>query len=224
MTIPIIQLTDVTKDYVTDEITTSVLHGITLEIKKGDFIAITGPSGSGKSTFLNIIGLLDNATTGKYLLNGKNVTSLTEDEQANVRNKEIGFVFQAFNLLKRITVLDNIILPSIYRGIDKNKREEKAKELLKKVGLIEQAYKKPNQLSGGQQQRVAIARALINNPSIILADEPTGNLDTKSGNEIMNIIKDLNKQGNTIIIITHESDIARQAKKIVLIRDGVIVE
>ena len=156
-------------------------------------------------------------------MNDKDVTSLTQDEQAFVRNREIGFVFQAFNLLKRITVLENVILPSIYKGIKKLERESKAKELLKKVGLQEQAYKKPNQLSGGQQQRVAIARALINDPSIILADEPTGNLDTKSGDEIMKILKDLNKQGNTIIIITHEHDIAAQAKRIVQIRDGKVV-
>lgn len=223
MTKPIIELSNITKNYVTDEVVTKVLHGISLTLNKGDFIAITGPSGSGKSTLLNILGLLDNATTGSYYLNGKDVTSLTEDEQAVVRNKEIGFVFQAFNLLKRITVIDNIILPSIYKGTDKSERMQKAKELLKKVGLSEQAYKKPNQLSGGQQQRVAIARALMNNPSIVLADEPTGNLDTKSGNEIMKIIKDLNKQGNTIIIITHESEIANQAKRIVQIKDGMIV-
>ncbi len=223
MTNNIIQLKNITKDYVTDEVTTNVLHGISLEIKKKDFIAITGPSGSGKSTLLNILGLLDNATSGTFLLNDKDVTSLTQDEQAFVRNREIGFVFQAFNLLKRITVLENVILPSIYKGIKKLERESKAKELLKKVGLQEQAYKKPNQLSGGQQQRVAIARALINDPSIILADEPTGNLDTKSGDEIMKILKDLNKQGNTIIIITHEHDIAAQAKRIVQIRDGKVV-
>lgn len=219
----IIQLKNITKDYVTDEVTTKVLFGISLEIKERDFIAITGPSGSGKSTLLNILGLLDNATTGTFLLNGKDVTSLTEDEQALVRNKEIGFVFQSFNLLKRITVLENVILPSIYKGIKKSERESKARHLLNKVGLEEQTHKRPNQLSGGQQQRVAIARALMNNPSIILADEPTGNLDTKSGDEVMKILKDLNKQGNTIIIITHEHDIAVQTKRIVQIRDGKVV-
>lgn len=223
MTKNIIQLKNITKDYITDEVTTKVLFGISLEIKERDFIAITGPSGSGKSTLLNILGLLDNATTGTFLLNGKDVTSLTEDEQATARNKEIGFVFQSFNLLKRITVLENVILPSIYKGMEKSEREGKAKELLKKVGLEEQIHKKPNQLSGGQQQRVAIARALMNNPSIILADEPTGNLDTKSGDEVMKILKDLNKQGNTIIIITHEHDIAVQTKRIVQIRDGKVV-
>lgn len=219
----IIQLKNITKDYVTDEVTTKVLFGISLEIKERDFIAITGPSGSGKSTLLNILGLLDNATTGTFLLNGKDVTSLTEDEQATARNKEIGFVFQSFNLLKRITVLENVILPSIYKGIKKSERESKARHLLNKVGLEEQTHKRPNQLSGGQQQRVAIARALMNNPSIILADEPTGNLDTKSGDEVMKILKDLNKQGNTIIIITHEHDIAVQTKRIVQIRDGKVV-
>jgi putative ABC transport system ATP-binding protein len=223
MRTPIIQLSEITKDYILDEITTKVLHGISVTINKGDFIAITGPSGSGKSTLLNIIGLLDNASFGKYILNGKDVTQLTEDEQARVRNKEIGFVFQAFNLLKRSSVLDNVILPSIYKGMKKSEREVRATDLLNKVGLSEQIYKKPNQLSGGQQQRVAIARALMNNPSIILADEPTGNLDTKSGNEIMEILKDLNKKGNTIIIITHEHDIAAQTKRIIQIKDGKVV-
>ncbi len=223
MRTPIIQLSEITKDYILDEITTKVLHGISVTINKGDFIAITGPSGSGKSTLLNIIGLLDNASFGKYILNGKDVTQLTEDEQARVRNKEIGFVFQAFNLLKRSSVLDNVILPSIYKGMKKSEREVRATDLLNKVGLSEQIYKKPNQLSGGQQQRVAIARALMNNPSIILADEPTGNLDTKSGNEIMEILKNLNKKGNTIIIITHEHDIAAQTKRIIQIKDGKVV-
>lgn len=220
---PIIHLSNIIKDYITDDVTTKVLHGISMTLQKGDFIAITGPSGSGKSTLLNIIGLLDNATSGKYDLNGNDVTKLTDDEQAQFRNKEIGFVFQAFNLLKRISVLENVVLPSIYSGLKKNEREKKAIDLLSKVGLLEQMHKKPNQLSGGQQQRVAIARALMNNPAIILADEPTGNLDTKSGEEIMTILKQLNIQGNTIIMITHEKDIALQAKKIVQIRDGVIV-
>lgn len=223
MTAPIIQLTNITKDYITDEIVTNVLKGISLSLSKADFIAVTGPSGSGKSTLLNIIGLLDNATSGEYILNDKNVTQLTEDEQAKIRNSEIGFIFQSFNLLKRVSVLENVCLPAVYSGLDRQTREKRANELLMNVGLIEQMHKKPNQLSGGQQQRVAIARALMNNPSIILADEPTGNLDTKSGEEIMNILKKLNNQGNTIIMITHEKDIADRAKKIVHIRDGVIV-
>ena len=220
---PVIELTNITKDYVTDEVVTKVLHGISIRINKGDFIAITGPSGSGKSTLLNIIGLLDTATDGKYILNQQDVTKLTEDRQAFIRNKEIGFVFQQFNLLKRISVLENVILPAIYYGTGGKEREEKAMLLLAKVGLSEQMNKKPNQLSGGQQQRVAIARALMNDPAIILADEPTGNLDTKAGNEIMSIMKDLNKQGNTIVMITHEADIARQAQRIITIRDGNVV-
>ena len=217
-----IELINITKDYQIEDIVTPVLKGITLKVKKGDFIAITGASGSGKSTMLNIIGLLDSSTSGKYILNGTDVTNLTEDEMAYSRNKEIGFVFQSFNLLKRMTVIDNVILPSIYAGVEKDKRESRAAELLEKVGLKEQMRKNPNQLSGGQQQRVAIARALMNNPAIILADEPTGNLDTKSGNDVMELIKDLNRQGNTVIIITHEADIAAQTKKIVVMRDGLI--
>lgn len=223
MNTPVITFSKITKDYITDEIVTKVLHGIDLMIHKGDFIAITGPSGSGKSTMLNIVGLLDTASSGTYTLNEKDVTKLTEDEQAVIRNKEIGFVFQQFNLLKRISVLENVILPAIYYGMKRTEREMKAIELLTKVGLGEHIHKKPNQLSGGQQQRVAIARALMNNPAIILADEPTGNLDTKSGEEIMEILKELNTQGNTIVMITHEHDIARQAKKIVKIRDGKIM-
>jgi putative ABC transport system ATP-binding protein len=219
----VISLTNIIKNYVTDEVVTRVLFGISLNIKHGEFVAITGPSGSGKSTLLNIIGLLDNATSGTYILNNQDVTQLTENQQARIRNKEIGFVFQQFNLLKRISVLENVILPAIYSGMSKSERQARAIELLTKVGLAEQMYKRPNQLSGGQQQRVAIARALMNRPAIILADEPTGNLDTKAGNEIMAILKDLNKQGNTIIMITHEKDIAEQAKRTVLIRDGMII-
>jgi putative ABC transport system ATP-binding protein len=221
-TTSVIQLSRVTKDYVSDEVVTKVLHGIDLTIKKGEFIAITGPSGSGKSTLLNLIGLLDTATTGTYILNGHDVTKLTEDEQSDIRNREIGFVFQSFNLLKRISILENVILPAIYTGTKKNEREAKALELLTEVGLAEHARKKPNQLSGGQQQRVAIARALMNNPAIILADEPTGNLDTTSGNEIMHLLKSLNKKGNTVVLITHEQDIASQAKRIITVKDGLI--
>jgi putative ABC transport system ATP-binding protein len=219
----VIQFSEITKEYISDEVVTKVLYGVTFSVKSGEFIAITGPSGSGKSTLLNIIGLLDTATTGQYHLNEKDVTKLSEDEQAAIRNHEIGFVFQQFNLLKRITVLENVILPAIYAGSPELVRVERAKSLLTSVGLGEQMYKKPNQLSGGQQQRVAIARALMNNPSLILADEPTGNLDTRSGDEVMLILKELNKQGNTIIMITHEQDIARQAQRTIHIRDGRIV-
>jgi putative ABC transport system ATP-binding protein len=217
-----IQLTDISKDYVTDEITTKVLHAINLEVKKGEFVAITGPSGSGKSTLLNILGLLDSPSQGTYVLNGNDVTKLTEDQQADIRSREIGFVFQSFNLLKRISVLENVVLPAIYSGTDEKVRTERAIELLTLVGLESQVYKKPNQLSGGQQQRVAIARALINDPAIILADEPTGNLDTKSGNDIMAILKKLNQEGNTIIMITHSLELAAQAGSIVHIKDGVL--
>lgn len=219
-----IQLKDISKDYITDEITTKVLHEINLSAKIGEFIAITGPSGSGKSTLLNILGLLDTATTGTYLLNGNNVTKLTEDQQADIRNREIGFVFQSFNLLKRISVLENVMLPAIYNGTPLKVRAQRATELLTQVGLGDQIHKKPNQLSGGQQQRVAIARALINDPAIILADEPTGNLDTKSGNDVMTILKHLNEGGNTIIMITHSVEIAHQAGSIVHIRDGVLTK
>lgn len=219
---PVIQLTDITKTYEGDGYSVSVLHGISLSIYKGEFIAITGPSGSGKSTLLNILGLLDTATDGRYMLNGNDVTKLTEDEQALTRNKEIGFVFQSFNLLKRASVLDNVVLPSIYAGLSKTERERRGKELLRVVGLEEHMQKKPNQLSGGQQQRVAIARALMNDPVIILADEPTGNLDTKSGQDVMDFLKKLNKEGKTVILITHEKDIANQAQKTIFVRDGLV--
>jgi putative ABC transport system ATP-binding protein len=221
--IPVISLKSVTKNFGTEELVIKVLQGISLTIYKSDFVAIIGPSGSGKSTLLNIIGLLDDATSGTYLLNEKDVTKLTEDQQAFVRNREIGFVFQAFNLLKRATVLDNVILPAIYAGVSESERVQRAKELLTDVGLGEHVTKYPNQLSGGQQQRVAIARALMNRPAIILADEPTGNLDTQSGKDIMEIFKQLNKQGNTIVIITHDEHIAKQAQRIIKIQDGTVV-
>lgn len=219
----VIQLTDIKKEYVTGDITTNVLKGVTLTVFKGDFIAITGRSGSGKSTLMNIIGLLDTPTSGKYILNNIDVTKFKEDELSYIRSKKIGFVFQSFNLLPRATTLENVILPAIYAGIKTPQREQRAKEILEKVGLTERMFNRPNQLSGGQQQRVAIARALMNNPEFILADEPTGNLDTNSGNDVMNILKDLNKQGKTIVLITHESDIAKQAKKIIRLVDGQIV-
>ncbi len=218
----VIELSGIIKSYGMEDFTVEILHGISLEIANGEFIAISGPSGSGKSTLLNILGLLDNATNGSYLLRGKDVTRLTEDEQAHVRNAEIGFVFQSFNLLQRTSAFENVILPSIYAGTKRAEREMRAKELLTQVGLADHMHKRPNQLSGGQQQRVAIARSLMNNPAIILADEPTGNLDSKSGADVMGIIKDLNKQGKTIIMITHDPHLAKQAKRAVYIRDGNI--
>ncbi len=220
---PIIELKNITKEYRTIDVVTTVLQGVSLSVYEGDFIAITGPSGSGKSTMMNILGLLDVPTSGTYVLSGKRTTGLSEDTLAYIRNKEIGFVFQSFNLLNRSSALENVILPAIYAGLDKKSREERAKMLLTQVGLAERLYNHPNQLSGGQQQRVAIARALMNNPAIILADEPTGNLDTKSGNDVMNILKSLNKEGKTVVLITHEPDIARQAKRIIHFKDGKIV-
>lgn len=218
----VIELSDIIKSYGMEDLRTEVLHGISLQVNVGDFLAITGPSGSGKSTLLHILGLLDNATSGTYLLNAKDVTRLTEDEQAYVRNREIGFVFQSFNLLQRTSALENVVLPSIYAGTSRPEREARAKEILMQVGLGDHINKRPNQLSGGQQQRVAIARSLMNDPSIILADEPTGNLDSKSGADVMEIIKDLNKEGKTIIMITHDHEIAKNAKRIVRVKDGNI--
>lgn len=221
--IPIIEIKKITKTYHIGDITTPILKGISLTIFKGDFVAITGPSGSGKSTLMNILGLLDTPTSGSYVLRGEKTTGLTEDELSRVRNKEIGFVFQSFNLLPRESAIENVILPSIYAATPRTEREERAKTLLTQLGLGDRLHNRPNQLSGGQQQRVAIARALMNNPNIILADEPTGNLDTKSGQDVMNILKELNKDGKTIILITHEPDIAKQAKDIIHIRDGQLI-
>ena len=219
----IIQLSNIVKDYVSGDVVTKVLRGINIEIRKGEFIAITGPSGSGKSTLLHIIGLLDGATSGKYFLNNNDVTTLTEDEQAFVRNREIGFVFQSFNLLQRTTVLENVLLPAIYAGTKDVLRQARAKELLVKVGLEEHMGKNPNQLSGGQQQRVAIARALMNDPAIILADEPTGNLDSGSGRDVMEILKKLHEEGKTVLIITHDKIIAEQTQRKITIKDGLIL-
>ena len=219
----VIKLTNVKKEYVTGDVTTEVLKGVDLSVAKGDFIAITGRSGSGKSTLMNIIGLLDTPSSGKYVLNNIAVESLDEDELSNIRSRQIGFVFQSFNLLPRSTTLENVVLPSIYAGVKKQERENRAIQILTKVGLEERINNRPNQLSGGQQQRVAIARALMNDPEVILADEPTGNLDTSSGNDVMKILKDLNRQGKTIVLITHEQDIAHQANKIIKIADGMIV-
>jgi len=198
------------------------LRGIDVEIRKGEYVAIMGPSGSGKSTLMNLIGCLDSPSSGRYWLAGRLVSELDDDELAYIRNKEIGFVFQTFNLLPRATALHNVELPLIYNGTPAEERVERAKKALERVDLVPRMHHKPNELSGGQRQRVAIARALVNNPSIVLADEPTGNLDSKTGEEIMNLFENLHGQGNTIILVTHEMDIAQHAHRVIYIRDGKI--
>ena len=215
-------MVNITKVYTGADVGTTALKDIDLVVKKGDFLAITGRSGSGKSTLMHVIGLLDIPTTGTYFLNGTDVSNLGEDELAFQRNKEIGFVFQQFNLLPKLTALENTILPAIYAGTNQKERTEKAVEFLTELGLEDHLNKRPNQMSGGQQQRVAIARALMNNPELILADEPTGNLDTKSGDDVIDTLKQLNKEGKTIVLITHEHDIALQAKKILHLEDGML--
>jgi len=219
---PLIQINDIGRKYVIGAETIHALKSVTLEISKGEFVALMGPSGSGKSTLMNILGCLDTPTRGAYILNGINVSDMSDDQLAEVRNKEIGFVFQTFNLLPRSTSLDNVALPLIYAGLSKKKREEKARAALESVGLGNRVDHKPNELSGGQRQRVAVARALINDPSIILADEPTGNLDTKTSIEIMGLLEEIHSKGNTIILVTHEEDIAQHAHRIVRMRDGLI--
>jgi putative ABC transport system ATP-binding protein len=219
----IIKMSGITKAYGTADVETVVLKDIDLIVRKGDFLGITGRSGSGKSTLMHIIGLLDTPTSGTYILNGTDVSKLKEDEQAFQRNKEIGFVFQSFNLLPKLSALENVILPAIYAGMEKKERMEKADMFLTMLGLADHMHKRPNQMSGGQQQRVAIARALINDPELILADEPTGNLDTHSGDDVMNTLKQLNKEGKTIVLITHEHDIAMQAKKLIQLEDGRLI-
>lgn len=219
----IIKMANITKVYSGADVATTALKDIDLIVKKGEFLAITGRSGSGKSTLMHIIGLLDTPTSGTYVLNGTNVSKLNEDEQAFQRNKEIGFVFQSYNLLPKLSALENVILPAIYAGTKTKERTEKALELLTELGLEDHLNKRPNQMSGGQQQRVAIARALMNNPELILADEPTGNLDTHSGEDVMKTLKQLNKEGKTIVLITHEHDIAVQAQKILHLEDGMLV-
>ncbi|MCR4306166.1 MAG: ABC transporter ATP-binding protein [Candidatus Daviesbacteria bacterium] len=220
----LVRLSKVNKIYKTSEISFHALKNINLTVKEKEFVAIIGSSGSGKSTLMNIIGLLDQPTSGVYELEGINTSKLQENDLAGIRNKKIGFVFQSFNLLPRTTALDNVAMPLIYGGVSKDERQVKAKVALKQVGLEDKLASHPNQLSGGQQQRVAIARALVNNPEIILADEPTGNLDSKSGQEIMGIFKKLNKEGKTIIMITHETEIAKNAKRIIRIKDGEIIK
>lgn len=222
MSADLISITDIGRKYVIGAETIHALKSVTLTIKKGEFVALMGPSGSGKSTLMNLLGCLDTPTKGEYILNGINVSEMTDNDLAEVRNQEIGFVFQTFNLLPRSSALDNVALPLVYAGIKKEERDERALKALENVGLGNRVDHKPNELSGGQRQRVAVARALINDPSIILADEPTGNLDSKTSVEIMGLIEDIHKKGNTIILVTHEEDIAQHAHRIVRMRDGLI--
>ena len=218
----IINVKNVRKAYTVGTQKVHALQGINLSVEKGEFMAIMGPSGSGKTTLMNIIGCLDTPSSGSYELNGTSVSSLEDDELANIRNKEIGFVFQSFNLLAKNSTLDNVMLPLKYAGFNKNEAILKAKEVIERVGLIDRLDHTPAELSGGQQQRVAIARALVNNPSIIFADEPTGNLDSKTGEEVMGLFKELNSNGQTIILITHEDSIAQQSNRVITIMDGLI--
>ena len=219
---PLIKITNIKRDFPLGNEIVYVLKGIDLEINKGEYVALMGPSGSGKSTLMNILGCLDTPTSGTYILNGKHVSEMQDDELAGIRNKEIGFVFQTFNLMPRTTALDNVALPMVYAGHSKSERLERATEVLTQVGLNDRMDHKPNQLSGGQRQRVAVARALVNKPSIILADEPTGNLDSKTSVEIMNLFNEIHANGNTVILVTHEEDIAAYAHRIIRLRDGLI--
>jgi putative ABC transport system ATP-binding protein len=218
----VIEIRNIIRDFQLGQETVHVLKGIDLDIKKGEYVAFMGPSGSGKSTLMNLLGCLDTPTDGSYILNGKDVSQMTDDELADIRNKEIGFVFQTFNLLPRTTALDNVALPMVYAGATKAERNERASEVLTDVGLADRMDHKPNQLSGGQRQRVAVGRALVNKPSIILADEPTGNLDSKTSVEIMALFDDIHKAGNTVILVTHEEDIAEHAHRVIRLRDGII--
>lgn len=218
----LIKIDDIGKSYQIGSETINALVSVSLTIKKGEFVALMGPSGSGKSTLMNILGCLDTPSKGTYILNGVDVSNMSDNDLAEVRNKEIGFVFQTFNLLPRSTALENVALPLIYAGFSKSERDERAMDVLTGVGLADRTKHRPNELSGGQRQRVAVARALVNHPSIILADEPTGNLDTKTSVEIMGLLEEIHRKGNTIILVTHEEDIARHAHRIVRLRDGVI--
>lgn len=220
----IIQAKHLTKIYQTGQVETTALSDVSFVINPGEFVAIMGPSGSGKSTLMHMIGALDTPSSGEYILDGENVSKLTEDQLADIRNKKIGFIFQAFNLLPRRTALQNVMLPMVYAGVSRNDRLEKAKKYLEMVGLGERLYHTSNQLSGGQQQRVAIARGIAMNPALLLADEPTGNIASSQSEEIMQIFEKLNEEGHTIVMITHEPDIARHAKRIIMIRDGKIVD
>lgn len=219
---PLIHIRNIKRDFVLGNEIVYVLKGIDLEINKGEYVALMGPSGSGKSTLMNLLGCLDTPTSGTYILNGKDVSQMHDDELAEIRNKEIGFVFQTFNLLPRTTALDNVALPMVYAGFAKSERNKRATEVLTQVNLSDRMDHQPNQLSGGQRQRVAIARALVNSPSIILADEPTGNLDSKTSVEIMKLFGDIHAQGNTVILVTHEEEIAAYAHRVIRLRDGLI--
>ncbi|MEO5776444.1 MAG: ABC transporter ATP-binding protein [Flavobacterium sp.] len=219
---PLINIKKLKRDFQLGNETINVLKGIDLQINKGEYVALMGPSGSGKSTLMNLLGCLDTPTSGTYILNGNDVSKMHDDDLAEIRNKEIGFVFQTFNLLPRTTALDNVALPMIYAGYSKSERNERASEVLTQVNLSDRMDHQPNQLSGGQRQRVAIARALVNKPSIILADEPTGNLDSKTSVEIMNLFNDIHKNGNTVIVVTHEEDIAKYAHRVIRLKDGMI--
>lgn len=220
--LPVINLKNIKKTYIMGTVEVNALVDVSLQINKNEYVAIMGPSGSGKSTLMNVIGCLDTPTSGLYEFNGVNVSDMNDNELAKIRNKEIGFVFQTFNLLARSDALHNVELPLIYSGMKKTERKQRAEEALSHVKLADRMHHKPNELSGGQRQRVAIARALVTNPSIILADEPTGNLDSKTGVEIMGLFNELHAQGNTIILVTHEEDIARHAHRIIRVRDGMV--
>lgn len=218
----VIKIREITRNFYLGQEVVKVLKGINLDIEKGEYVAFMGPSGSGKSTLMNLLGCLDTPTSGQYILNGNDVSKMSDNDLAEIRNKEIGFVFQTFNLLPRTTALDNVALPMIYAGATKSERNKRASKVLQDVGLGDRMEHKPNQLSGGQRQRVAVGRALVNKPSIILADEPTGNLDSKTSVEIMNLFDEIHSAGNTVILVTHEEDIARHAHRIIRLRDGRI--
>ena len=220
----LIKIENITKDYIDNELVTPALRGVSFEIEKGEFVAVMGSSGSGKSTLMHIIGFLDQLTSGQYFFDDQDASHFDDQKLADIRNRKVGFIFQSYNLLPRISVLDNVLLPTIYTpNLDKNKTEKEARQLLDKVGLSHRIKHHPNQLSGGEQQRVAVVRALINQPRLILADEPTGNLDSKSGQEVMEVIQDLNEEGHTILMVTHEKYVAECARRIIVLKDGQII-